>query len=108
MIDTLILSGGGPSGIAYAGILKALTDHNILKRDDLNEIITTSVGIIFSILYLLDYNNDQIEKISLETMSSRPNSSKGPPIFFSSVTLSNFSRLKDFVFLKMFSKNEIL
>ena len=67
MIDTLILSGGGPSGIAYAGILKALTDHNILKRDDLNEIITTSVGIIFSILYLLDYNNDQIEKISLET-----------------------------------------
>lgn len=67
MIDTLILSGGGPSGVAYVGILKALTDHNILKRDDLNEIITTSVGIIFSILYLLDYNNDQIEKISLET-----------------------------------------
>ena len=67
MIDTLILSGGGPSGIAYVGILKALTDHNILKRNDLNEIITASVGIIFSILYLLDYNNDQIEKISLET-----------------------------------------
>ena len=67
MIDTLILSGGGPSGVAYAGILKALTEHNILKRNDLNEIITTSVGIIFSILYLLDYNNDQIEKISLET-----------------------------------------
>lgn len=67
MIDTLILSGGGPSGVAYSGILKALTEHNILKRDDLNEIITTSVGIIFSILYLLDYNNDQIEKISLET-----------------------------------------
>jgi len=36
MIDTLILSGGGPSGIAYAGILKALTDYNILKRDELN------------------------------------------------------------------------
>ena len=67
MIDTLILSGGGPSGVAYAGILKALTEHNILKRNDLNEIITASVGIIFSILYLLDYNNDQIEKISLET-----------------------------------------
>ena len=38
MIDTLILSGGGPSGIAYAGILKALTDYDILKRDELKYI----------------------------------------------------------------------
>ena len=67
MIDTLILSGGGPSGVAYAGILKALTDYNILKRDELNEIITTSVGIVFAILYLLDYTILQIEKIVLET-----------------------------------------
>lgn len=66
MIDTLILSGGGPSGIAYAGILKALTDYDILKRDELNEIITTSVGIVFAILYLLDYTILQIEKIVLE------------------------------------------
>lgn len=67
MIDTLILSGGGPSGIAYAGILKALTEYNILKKDELKYIITTSVGIIFAILYLLDYNILQIEKIVLET-----------------------------------------
>lgn len=67
MIDTLILSGGGPSGVAYAGILKALTDYDILKRDELNEIITTSVGIVFAILYLLDYTILQIEKIVLET-----------------------------------------
>ena len=67
MIDTLILSGGGPSGVAYSGILKALTEYNILKRDELKEIITTSVGIIFAILYLLDYTILQIEKIVLET-----------------------------------------
>ena len=67
MIDTLILSGGGPSGVAYAGILKALTDYDILKREELNEIITTSVGIIFAILYLLDYTILQIEKIVLES-----------------------------------------
>lgn len=66
MIDTLILSGGGPSGIAYAGILKALTDYDILKRDELKYIITTSVGIVFAILYLLDYTILQIEKIVLE------------------------------------------
>ena len=67
MIDTLVLSGGGPSGVAYAGILKALTDYDILKRDELKCIITTSVGIIFAILYLLDYTILQIEKIVLET-----------------------------------------
>ena len=67
MIDTLILSGGGPSGVAYAGILKALTDYDILKKEELKYIITTSVGIIFAILYLLDYTILQIEKIVLET-----------------------------------------
>ena len=67
MIDNLILSGGGPSGVAYAGILKALTEYNILKKDKLKYIITTSVGIIFAILYLLDYTILQIEKIVLET-----------------------------------------
>jgi NTE family protein len=67
MIDTLILSGGGPSGIAYAGILKALTEYDIFRKDELKCIITTSVGIIFAILYLLDYNILQIEKIVLET-----------------------------------------
>ena len=67
MIDTLILSGGGPSGIAYAGILKALLENDILRRSDLKEIITTSVGILFAVLYLLDYTSSQIEKITLET-----------------------------------------
>ena len=28
-IDTLILSGGGPSGVAYIGIFKALIENNI-------------------------------------------------------------------------------
>ena len=66
MIDTLILSGGGPSGIAYAGILKALTLCKIINKSELKEIITASVGIMFSILYLLDYTIPQIEKIALE------------------------------------------
>ena len=67
MIDTLILSGGGPSGIAYVGIFGALMKNEILIKSDLKEIITTSVGIIFAILYLLDYTTSQIEKIVLET-----------------------------------------
>ena len=67
MIDTLILSGGGPSGIAYVGIFKALLEKNKLIKSDIKEIIVTSVGIIFAVLYLLDFTPSQMEKIILET-----------------------------------------
>ena len=67
MIDTLILSGGGPSGISYIGIFKALLEKNKIIKSDLKEIIVTSVGIIFAILYLLDFTPSQMEKIILET-----------------------------------------
>tara|TARA_Y100001970_G_C14158605_1_gene817134 strand:- start:93 stop:947 length:855 start_codon:yes stop_codon:yes gene_type:complete len=54
-IDTLILSGGGPSGVAYFGIFKALFEKNIITKnlDGIREIITTSVGIIPSIFFIL-------------------------------------------------------
>ena len=57
-IDTLILSGGGPSGISYIGIFKALINNNIIQSDLLaiHEIITTSVGILFAYLILLKIN----------------------------------------------------
>jgi len=68
MIDTLILSGGGPSGIAYVGVFKALFEKGILNQDcsGINEIITTSVGIIFSVLYMLKMTTDQQEKLMLK------------------------------------------
>jgi len=54
-IDTLILSGGGPSGYAYFGIWKALFDHNIITPDldGIQEIITTSIGILSSFFLIL-------------------------------------------------------
>ncbi len=58
-IDTLICSGGGPSGLAYNGIIKALFEKGILNQnlDGIKEIITTSIGILFSfcILLKMDY-----------------------------------------------------
>ena len=68
-IDTLILSGGGPSGIAYIGIFKALHEKGILKKDKsgIKEIITTSVGIVFAILYMLNIKEDICERIILGT-----------------------------------------
>jgi predicted acylesterase/phospholipase RssA len=54
-IDTLILSGGGPSGMAYFGMFKALFEKKIIdpKLKGIQEIITTSVGIIPSIFFML-------------------------------------------------------
>ena len=68
-IDTLILSGGGPSGIAYIGIFKALFEKGILKRDlsGIQEIITTSVGILFSYLYMLNLTQEACEKFIMES-----------------------------------------
>ena len=67
MIDTLILSGGGPSGIAYIGIFKSLIDNNIIDSQlkDIKEIITTSVGILFSILIITKQNTKVIENLMM-------------------------------------------
>ena len=64
-IDTLIMSGGGPSGIAYIGIFDALHEKGILKRDlsGIKEIIVASVGIIFAYLYMLDLPEESQRKI---------------------------------------------
>jgi NTE family protein len=57
-IDTLILSGGGPSGIAYFGILDCLFENGILKEDleGIKEILTTSIGILTSFCLLIGLN----------------------------------------------------
>ena len=32
-IDTLIISGGGPSGMAHIGVFKSLIDNNIIDEN---------------------------------------------------------------------------
>jgi|TARA_B110000971_G_C20000172_1_gene496393 NTE family protein len=67
-IDTLVLSGGGPSGTAYIGIFSALFEKGIIKPDleGIKEIITTSIGIVFSILYMLNINPEAVKKIIVD------------------------------------------
>lgn len=64
-IDTLILSGCGPSGIAYTGVFQALLEKGILTKqlDGIQEIITTSIGILFSVAILLELDNQAIREI---------------------------------------------
>jgi predicted acylesterase/phospholipase RssA len=59
LIDTLVLSGGGPSGIAYTGIYQALLDNKIIDKEltGIKEIITTSIGILFAFCLIIGLNN---------------------------------------------------
>ena len=54
-IDTLVLSGGGPSGIAFFGLFRSLFEKGILNKnlDGIKEIITTSIGILAAVSFIL-------------------------------------------------------
>ena len=60
--DTLILSGGGVSGILYAGVFKALDELDILKN--IKTIIGVSAGTLYSFMYLMGYNTNEIVKFA--------------------------------------------
>ena len=64
-IDTLVLSGGGPAGIAYPSIFQALYEKEIVHRNlrGIKEIITTSIGILMAYCMLLKFENRVINEI---------------------------------------------
>lgn len=55
----LVLSGGGSSGIAHVGVLKALEENNI----PVDYISGTSIGALIGAYYAAGYTPDEIEKI---------------------------------------------
>ncbi len=55
----LVLSGGGSSGIAHVGVLKALEENNI----PINYISGTSIGALIGAYYSAGYTPAEIEKI---------------------------------------------
>jgi predicted acylesterase/phospholipase RssA len=68
IIDTLVLSGGGPSGIAYTGIYQALLDQKIIDKDltGIKEIITTSIGILLSFTLIIGLDNRVLYEVIKE------------------------------------------
>jgi len=64
-IDTLVLSGGGPSGVAYFGIFQSLFENNIINEnlDGIKEIITTSAGIFPSVCLLIKFKLELCREI---------------------------------------------
>ena len=55
----LVLSGGGASGIAHIGVLKALEENHI----PVDCITGTSIGALVGSLYAIGYSPEEIEKI---------------------------------------------
>lgn len=57
----LVLSGGGAKGIAHAGVLKALEEHQI----PIDYIVGTSMGSVVGGFYAAGYSPDQIKDLAL-------------------------------------------
>ena len=58
MIKNLILSSGGVNGYFFVGALKYLLEQNLLSN--LENILGTSAGSVFGLLYLLGFSIDEI------------------------------------------------
>lgn len=56
----LVISGGGIKGIVIVGALKALQDKGLLKY--ITSISATSIGGLISVLYIIGYTIDELEK----------------------------------------------
>lgn len=58
IIKTLVLSGGGVKGFAYIGVFKKLLELN--KLNNLEHIISVSIGSVFGLLYLIGYTYEEL------------------------------------------------
>lgn len=63
-ITSLVFSGGGTKGVAYLGVLKRLRE---LKDDtditlDVKRVICVSIGCVFGLVLLLNYEYEEIEE----------------------------------------------
>lgn len=65
-IENLVFKGGGVLGIAYAGALQALENHNLLG-DNIKGVAGTSAGSIVATLVSLKYSAPKIKEIVAAT-----------------------------------------
>ena len=60
--DTIVLSGGSVAGVLYAGVYKALDELGILQN--IKTIIAVSAGTLYSFMYIMGYNVNEIVKFA--------------------------------------------
>jgi len=55
-IKHLVISGGGPIGLQFLGVLEHLNEQNIWKFEDIESIYATSIGTIIGAFICLKYD----------------------------------------------------
>ena len=65
-IKHLVISGGGPLGLRYLGVLEKLEQQSFWKFDEIESIYTTSVGSIIGAFICLKYEWDTLNKYIIE------------------------------------------
>lgn len=66
VIKHLVISGGGPIGFRYLGILKQLNIMNYWKRENITSIYATSIGTFIGTLICLNFEWDVIMKYVID------------------------------------------
>jgi NTE family protein len=64
VIKNLVLSGGSSKGFSYIGVIKVLEEFNIIET--LEEIMGTSIGGIFGLFIILNFNSDDLINIFIK------------------------------------------
>jgi len=65
-IENIVISGGGPAGFAFYGAIKELCKKDIINPDKIKNIYATSAGTIVSILLILGYEWEELDKYLIE------------------------------------------
>ena len=65
-IENLVISGGGPAGFAFYGVLKELSKQGVLDIANIKNIFATSAGSIISVILALHYTWEELDKYLIE------------------------------------------
>ena len=73
-IKNLIFEGAGVRGLAYAGVVEALEEYQII--DQVDKVGGTSAGAIIALLIALEYDSEALTSIISDTKFQQFNDGK--------------------------------
>ena len=67
IITELCLAGAANRGICYIGVLKCLTDNNMLSVSTLEKFVGVSIGSLVGVCYIIGFELNELFEFILET-----------------------------------------